>query len=111
MIAATIVSVATGTSLTARCEPLEVNFCSSLGYDSVYMPNYFMQNSQSEASYVLNLIDSLDSNNQCKRLLHHLACGLALPQCAEDQRPLEPCRKTCLGKWILGCSISLCRYL
>ena len=70
-----------------------------MGYGSISLPNYFGQTSQEEAGYLVNLLSTLQSTSDCRKLMTSVACGLTFPKCAEDNKPFPICRADCKGSY------------
>lgn len=92
-----------------RCEPLQLPYCRSIGYNMTTYPNHLGH--QSVDDVLLDLIafrELVDA--ECYRQAFDFVCRLLQPQCVSHE-PLEPmaapmCREYCQSFWA-GCGARL----
>ena len=88
-----------------KCEPLKLNYCKSIGYNTTTYPNYLDHNSIEEVEAdVIAFRELVDG--ECFRQAFDFVCRLLQPPC-EVRDPFEPspgqiCRHYC-QEFISGC--------
>ncbi|NXS85351.1 MFRP protein, partial [Erpornis zantholeuca] len=79
------------------CEPVEVEMCLGLGYNSTSFPNIWLAIPDQEgAAEVLQDYQTL-MELACYQHLRLLICSLFVPKCTPDGGVLQPCRAVCLA--------------
>ncbi|XP_028821861.1 atrial natriuretic peptide-converting enzyme-like isoform X2 [Denticeps clupeoides] len=81
----------------SRCEPISLELCMNLPYNSTIFPNFLGHRSQQESSvsWEANLFPALVQTN-CYRFLMFFACTLLVPMCEPHTRQkVPPCRSLC----------------
>ncbi|KAM6432170.1 membrane frizzled-related protein isoform 1-T1 [Liasis olivaceus] len=106
-------------TLVASCEPIKVEMCQGLSYNSTSFPNiWLMIPHQQGAEELLQDYMTLQDLT-CYPDLRLLVCSLFVPKCLPEGGILQPCRSVCLGaekrcqqpltrldvKWPLNCNI------
>ncbi|XP_062450391.1 membrane frizzled-related protein [Rhea pennata] len=90
----------TGVSYPASgslCEPLEVEMCLGLSYNTTSFPNIWLAiPDQAGAAEVLQDYQTL-AELACYQHLRPLICSLFAPKCTADGGVLQPCRAVCLA--------------
>ncbi|XP_044524970.1 membrane frizzled-related protein [Gracilinanus agilis] len=82
--------------LTFVCEPIWVEMCQGLSYNSTAFPNTLMTlESQQEVEEMLKGYKTL-TDLPCYQPFRRLLCGLLLPHCTPSGGILPPCRPVCL---------------
>nr|XP_027209477.1 frizzled-1-like [Penaeus vannamei] len=77
-----------------HCEPLEVEECQGLGYDTTLFPNLLNHRSQDAAMEELKeLIPLIEV--ECSEVLREFLCSLYMPVCTNYGFHLPPCRALC----------------
>ncbi|KAJ1189868.1 hypothetical protein NDU88_006610 [Pleurodeles waltl] len=88
------------------CEPVQLQMCAGLSYNSTSFPNMWLSiPDQEEASKVLRHFKSLQEL-PCYDHLRPLVCALFVPKCTRDGGVVQPCRSVCL-RAEHGCQPSL----
>ncbi|NWJ12020.1 MFRP protein, partial [Crypturellus undulatus] len=79
------------------CEPLEVEMCLGLSYNTTSFPNIWLAiPDQAGAAEVLQDYQTL-MELACYQHLRPLICSLFVPKCTPDGGVLQPCRTVCLS--------------
>ncbi|XP_025948091.1 membrane frizzled-related protein [Apteryx rowi] len=79
------------------CEPLEVEMCLGLSYNTTSFPNIWLAiPDQAGAAAVLRDYQTL-TELACYQHLRPLVCSLFVPKCSPDGGVLQPCRAVCLA--------------
>ncbi|NXE55026.1 MFRP protein, partial [Casuarius casuarius] len=79
------------------CEPLEVEMCLGLSYNTTSFPNIWLAiPDQAGAAEVLQDYQTL-MELACYQHLRPLICSLFVPKCTPDGGVLQPCRPVCLA--------------
>ncbi|NWX93494.1 MFRP protein, partial [Nothoprocta pentlandii] len=79
------------------CEPLEVEMCLGLSYNTTSFPNIWLAiPDQAGAAEVLQDYQTL-MELACYQHLRPLICSLFVPKCTPDGGVLQPCRAVCLS--------------
>nr|XP_025961655.1 membrane frizzled-related protein [Dromaius novaehollandiae] len=79
------------------CEPLEVEMCLGLSYNTTSFPNIWLAiPDQAGAAEVLQDYQTL-MELACYQHLRPLICSLFVPKCTADGGVLQPCRAVCLA--------------
>ncbi|NXT71820.1 MFRP protein, partial [Chaetops frenatus] len=79
------------------CEPVEVEMCLGLGYNTTSFPNIWLAiPDQQGAAEVLQDYQTL-MELACYQHLRLLICSLFVPKCTPDGGVLQPCRAVCLA--------------
>ncbi|KAG8522216.1 Membrane frizzled-related protein [Galemys pyrenaicus] len=77
------------------CEPIQVEMCAGLSYNTTAFPNIWVGlASQEEVAEVLRGYKNLTSL-PCYQNFRRLLCGLLVPQCTPIGSVLPPCRSVC----------------
>ncbi|XP_074158489.1 membrane frizzled-related protein isoform X3 [Sminthopsis crassicaudata] len=78
------------------CEPIQVEMCQGLSYNTTAFPNTLMTlDSQQEVEEMLKGYKTL-TDLPCYQPFRRLLCGLLLPRCTPSGGILPPCRPVCL---------------
>ncbi|KAM9032986.1 membrane frizzled-related protein [Sarcophilus harrisii] len=78
------------------CEPIQVEMCQGLSYNTTAFPNTLMTlDSQQEVEEMLKGYKTL-TDLPCYQPFRRLLCGLLLPHCTPSGGILPPCRPVCL---------------
>lgn len=84
--------------LGTQCEPIQVELCKSMVYNSTRMPNFFNESSQQETFDTANQLKELVSS-RCSNHVHDYLCELLTPVCLQDVKGARfkvfPCRSFC----------------
>uniref|UniRef100_A0A8C6YXL9 Membrane frizzled-related protein n=1 Tax=Nothoprocta perdicaria TaxID=30464 RepID=A0A8C6YXL9_NOTPE len=79
------------------CEPLEVEMCLGLSYNTTSFPNIWLAiPDQAGAAEMLQDYQTL-MELACYQHLRPLICSLFVPKCTPDGGVLQPCRAVCLS--------------
>ncbi|XP_030629085.1 atrial natriuretic peptide-converting enzyme isoform X2 [Chanos chanos] len=81
----------------SRCEPISLELCMNLPYNSTSFPNYLGHHSQKESSvsWESSLFPALVQTN-CYKYLMFFACTILVPKCDPvTQQKVPPCRSLC----------------
>ncbi|KPP79606.1 atrial natriuretic peptide-converting enzyme-like [Scleropages formosus] len=81
----------------SHCEPITLELCMNLPYNTTHFPNYLGHQSQKEASisWESSLFPALVQTN-CYKYLMFFACTVLVPKCdPESQWKVPPCRSLC----------------
>ncbi|XP_062473573.1 membrane frizzled-related protein [Pezoporus occidentalis] len=79
------------------CEPVQVEMCLGLGYNTTSFPNIWLAIPDQEgAAEVLRDYQTL-MELACYQHLRLLICSLFVPKCTPDGGVLQPCRAVCLA--------------
>ncbi|PNI65863.1 MFRP isoform 6, partial [Pan troglodytes] len=77
------------------CEPVQVEMCLGLSYNTTAFPNIWVgMTTQEEVAEVLSGYKSLTSL-PCYQHFRRLLCGLLVPRCTPLGSVLPPCRSVC----------------
>ncbi|XP_062305012.1 atrial natriuretic peptide-converting enzyme isoform X2 [Osmerus eperlanus] len=85
------------TTNCSRCEPITLELCMNLPYNSTSFPNYLGHQSQRESSvsWESSLFPALVQTN-CYTYLMFFACTILVPKCdSVTQQRVPPCRSLC----------------
>ncbi|XP_069487813.1 atrial natriuretic peptide-converting enzyme isoform X2 [Ambystoma mexicanum] len=81
----------------SHCEPITLELCMNLPYNSTNFPNYLGHRTQKEASisWESSLFPALVQTN-CYKYLMFFACTILVPKCEPDtNQRIPPCRSLC----------------
>ncbi|KAL4618220.1 atrial natriuretic peptide-converting enzyme isoform X1 [Arapaima gigas] len=81
----------------SHCEPITLELCMNLPYNTTHFPNYLGHQTQKEASisWESSLFPALVQTN-CYKYLMFFACTVLVPKCdSETQLKVPPCRSLC----------------
>ena len=81
------------------CEPIEIEMCSHLKYDSTLMPNVLGHTTQQEAIADLRSYSQLVTLFNCSKHIKFFLCSLFVPMCTmqmEEPLVINVCRSMCL---------------
>uniref|UniRef100_A0A6Q2WXW5 Corin, serine peptidase n=1 Tax=Esox lucius TaxID=8010 RepID=A0A6Q2WXW5_ESOLU len=81
----------------SRCEPITLELCMNLPYNSTTYPNYLGHSTQRESSgsWEASLFPALVQTN-CYKYLMFFACTMLVPKCdAHTHQRVPPCRSLC----------------
>lgn len=81
-------------SLLGQCEPITLELCMNLPYNSTSYPNYLGHRTQKEASisWESSLFPALVQTN-CYKYLMFFACTILVPKCdVNTGQSIPPCR-------------------
>ncbi|XP_063042923.1 atrial natriuretic peptide-converting enzyme [Engraulis encrasicolus] len=84
-------------STCSRCEPISLELCVNMPYNSTVFPNFLGHRSQRESSvsWEANLFPALVQTS-CYRYLMYFACTLLVPKCdPHTHQRVPPCRSLC----------------
>ncbi|XP_031817194.1 membrane frizzled-related protein [Sarcophilus harrisii] len=85
-----------GEDVEPACEPIQVEMCQGLSYNTTAFPNTLMTlDSQQEVEEMLKGYKTL-TDLPCYQPFRRLLCGLLLPHCTPSGGILPPCRPVCL---------------
>ncbi|XP_068926349.1 membrane frizzled-related protein [Petaurus breviceps papuanus] len=84
------------TAFEPACEPIQVEMCQGLSYNTTAFPNTLMTlDSQQEVEEMLKGYKTL-TDLPCYQPFRRLLCGLLVPHCTPLGGILPPCRPVCL---------------
>ncbi|KAG8141576.1 hypothetical protein E2320_007181 [Naja naja] len=107
------------TSVEASCEPIKIDMCQGLSYNSTSFPNIWLMIPHQQSAEKLLQDYMVLQDLRCYPYLRLLICSLFVPKCIPEGGTLQPCRSVCLGAeehcrkplarldilWPLNCSI------
>lgn len=79
---------------TEQCERTIVPECASLGFNETFFPNFFEEQSQSDANQ--SFVGFFKPKSGCHVDLLYFICSLQFPKCSKGH-VYQPCRRTCNG--------------
>ncbi|ETE62559.1 Procollagen C-endopeptidase enhancer 2, partial [Ophiophagus hannah] len=103
----------------ASCEPIKIEMCQGLSYNSTSFPNIWLMIPHQQSAEKLLQDYMVLRDLRCYPYLRLLICSLFVPKCIPEGGTLQPCRSVCLGAeehcrkplarldilWPLNCSI------
>lgn len=90
-----VVAVPSPATTSRQCEPIRIELCQNLGYNSTRMPNLGGNELQQEAEYILKSFNPLIEYG-CSAQLKLFLCSIYAPMCTEKvPTPIGPCRSLC----------------
>lgn len=83
---------------TEQCERTIVPDCVNLGFNETFFPNFFEEQSQSDANQ--SFVGFFKPESGCHVDLLYFICSLQFPKCSKGH-VYQPCRRTCNGNNII----------
>ncbi|XP_063167094.1 membrane frizzled-related protein [Candoia aspera] len=85
------------TPVEASCEPIKVEMCQGLSYNSTSFPNIWLMIPHQQGAEELLQDYMMLRDLACYPHLRLLLCSLFVPKCIPEGGILQPCRSVCLG--------------
>ncbi|XP_026543755.1 membrane frizzled-related protein [Notechis scutatus] len=112
-------SISSTSVAEASCEPIKIEMCQGLSYNSTSFPNIWLMIPHQQSAKELLQDYMVLRDLRCYPYLRLLICSLFVPKCIPEGGTLQPCRSVCLGAeehcrkplarldilWPLNCSI------
>ncbi|XP_039206561.1 membrane frizzled-related protein isoform X2 [Crotalus tigris] len=90
-------SISSASVAEASCEPIKIEMCQGLSYNSTSFPNIWLMIPHQQSAEVLLQDYMVLRDLRCYPHLRLLICSLFVPKCIPDGGTLQPCRSVCLG--------------
>ncbi|XP_072835368.2 membrane frizzled-related protein isoform X1 [Pogona vitticeps] len=84
-------------SFQPSCEPIEVEMCLGLSYNTTSFPNIWLTIPDQQGAEEILQDYLMLKDLSCYPDLRRLICSLFVPKCTPDGGVLQPCRSICLG--------------
>ncbi|XP_042329905.1 membrane frizzled-related protein [Sceloporus undulatus] len=84
-------------SFEPSCEPIEVEMCLGLSYNTTSFPNIWLTIPDQQGAEEILQDYMMLKDLTCYPHLRLLICSLFVPKCTPDGGILQPCRSVCLG--------------
>ncbi|XP_015669046.1 membrane frizzled-related protein [Protobothrops mucrosquamatus] len=81
----------------ASCEPIKIEMCQGLSYNSTSFPNIWLMIPHQQSAEALLQDYMVLRDLRCYPHLRLLICSLFVPKCIPEGGTLQPCRSVCLG--------------